>query len=98
MSVTLIILALPPSLSLLVYALNPKVGCQSSRDKANGRREFRNGSPQCVNFFKDDPNPKCMELKVAQSEEGGGGFTIRYGVLSHKGYYPDESTKPNQVI
>ncbi len=83
------------SLSLSVY-VNPKVGCQSSVDKARRPQNIFTAAPSPVDF-QDAPIEKSVELKVPQNGECGG-FTMCYGILSHKGYYPDDPTKPNQVI
>ncbi len=77
--------------------VNPKVGCHSSADNARRRRNVFTGAPSPDVACQNAPIEKSMELKVPPNGECGG-FTIRYGILSHKGYYPDDSTKPNQVI
>ncbi len=79
------------------------MGCQTSVDSDIQRADIRRPSPSPgtrssdVEFWSDSVE-KSVVLNVPQNGGSSGEFTLRYGILSHKGFYPDDLTKPNQVI
>ncbi len=79
------------------------MGCQTSVDNGIERHgaESCSVTSQITNTnemeFQIESNEKSVTLNVRPNGKSGGGFTLRYGIISHRGYYPDDIYKPNQV-
>ncbi len=95
--VELLILALAATLALTLDINKPLVGCQTSVDNVVRGTTLPTEPPSNEIGLRIDSIANSVILNIPK-KEGCGGLILHYGIISHKGFYPDDANKPNQVI